>query len=94
MRRRALSLGITAAGTAAHWSPIRMQDELIVGAHVDIEMLWCGAKINVLSEVKYHFVSLWSTRRGDPLRLPELFVISRILRGQMTAYKQQRDYEE
>jgi hypothetical protein len=62
---------ITAARTVAHSLLIYIKDELVIGAHVYIEVLRRFGDFDDLSKVEHNFVSLRSIRSRDPLRLPE-----------------------
>jgi hypothetical protein len=85
---------VAAAGTATHALLVYLEDELVVGAYIDIKVLWNTREVEDLSEMEHDFVSLRPMPSRDPLRFPKILrMISRNLRPKVTNVEQESNDE-
>jgi hypothetical protein len=61
---------VAAARAAAYAMLVYVQKELIVSAHVYVEVLRRRVELDHLSEVQYDLISGGGIRSGNPLRSP------------------------
>ena len=68
---------VAAAGTDTHALPIDVEEELVVGGYVDVEMLRSIGELDGFSEVEDGGVFLRRVGSGDPLCGPESGLLGR-----------------